>query len=179
MWSIPYFRQLVPLFPRFLPEDVVRMALKAVPSEGVQRLSSIIDILQTESKAIWRAKKADLERRDEVLLEQVGRGKDLMSVLRRAIPYFFILWQYYDDKICLQSKQIRQRPRKIDYLIAKLSRRWRMFHETWPGKSANIVQRLDICSYRYNIFRAGSYVSATCRTSRRAGEIARRDQRRK
>ena len=58
-----------------------------VPDEGAQQLSSIIDILQTLSREIFYAKKAALESGDEVLLQQVGEGKDLMSVLRRSLHY--------------------------------------------------------------------------------------------
>ena len=56
-----------------------------VPGEGVQQLSSIIDILQTQAREIFYSKKAALGSGDEALLQQVGEGKDLMSVLRRSL----------------------------------------------------------------------------------------------
>ena len=85
LWKVPYFRQFSPHLTRIFPESFLRWALRMVPGEGVQQLSSIIDILQTQAREIFYSKKAALGSGDEALLQQVGEGKDLMSVLRRSL----------------------------------------------------------------------------------------------
>ena len=54
------------------------------PFGVVQRLRQIIDTIHARSIGIIDEKKAALEQGDEALKEQVGEGKDLMSVLREC-----------------------------------------------------------------------------------------------
>lgn len=51
------------------------------PHKGVQKLKSIIDIMDQKSVSIFEAKKLALQQGDEAVLRQVGEGKDIMSIL--------------------------------------------------------------------------------------------------
>ena len=51
------------------------------PSKNLKEIKRISDTLYAQSKAIIDGKKAALESGDEALLQQVGEGKDIMSIL--------------------------------------------------------------------------------------------------
>ncbi|KAJ3479304.1 hypothetical protein NLI96_g9146 [Meripilus lineatus] len=55
-----------------------------VPSSKVQRLKNLIDVLDSESKDLLAKKRKALEDGDEAVKQQIGEGKDIMSVLLRA-----------------------------------------------------------------------------------------------
>ncbi|KAH9890482.1 cytochrome P450 [Cubamyces lactineus] len=76
--------QLLPWLVRVGPPSFRRKMVEMAPFGVVQRLRQITDTIHTRSIAIINEKKAALERGDEALKEQVGEGKDLMSVLLRA-----------------------------------------------------------------------------------------------
>ena len=59
-----------------------RILLDLVPIEGVQRTKRIVDKISEGCVAIFKAKKAAAARRDEELMQKVGEGKDVISLLR-------------------------------------------------------------------------------------------------
>ncbi|KAI0333104.1 cytochrome P450 [Cubamyces sp. BRFM 1775] len=77
-------QQLLPWLVRVGPPSFRRKIVEVIPLKIVQRLRQIIDTIHSRSIEIINEKKAALERGDEALKEQVGEGKDLMSVLLRA-----------------------------------------------------------------------------------------------
>ena len=64
-----------------------RFLVKFVPSSRVQKLRKMIDIMEKTSVQIFQSKKAALQLGDEALLKQVGRGKDIMSILCVYLSY--------------------------------------------------------------------------------------------
>ncbi|KAI0657156.1 cytochrome P450 [Cubamyces menziesii] len=78
------FHQLLPWLVRVGPPSFRRKLVEMAPFGVVQRLRQIIDTIHARSIGIIDEKKAALEQGDEALKEQVGEGKDLMSVLLRA-----------------------------------------------------------------------------------------------
>jgi hypothetical protein len=52
-----------------------------LPFAGVQMLRNMIDIMHSSSVNILKAKKTALQQGDEAVHAQVGRGKDIMSIL--------------------------------------------------------------------------------------------------
>ena len=69
------------------------MLLDLVPYEKVQTLKRICDEMNRGCEALLNAKKAALANGDEELLDKVGKGKDLMSVLRELInSYSLDVW---------------------------------------------------------------------------------------
>lgn len=55
-----------------------------VPSQHVKRLRDIIDVLHNTSVEIFETKKKALREGDRALAAQIGRGKDIISILMRA-----------------------------------------------------------------------------------------------
>ena len=73
---IPYLEYLGPAWFR-------RWLLDMTPNKALQHLKSIADIMNRHSLAIFEEKKALIESGDDALLNQVGEGRDIMSVLRK------------------------------------------------------------------------------------------------
>ncbi|KAK7685185.1 hypothetical protein QCA50_011548 [Cerrena zonata] len=62
-----------------------RGALAALlPMPTIQKLRELIDIIEVESKANLADKRTALQAGDDVVVRQVGEGKDIMSILLRA-----------------------------------------------------------------------------------------------
>ena len=59
-----------------------RGALTALlPFPTIQKLRELIDIIEVESKKILADKRTALQAGDDVVVRQVGEGKDIMSIL--------------------------------------------------------------------------------------------------
>ena len=55
--------------------------MKLVPNKTVRRTQDIVDIMDRTSVELFQRKKLALQQGDEAVLAQVGRGKDIMSIL--------------------------------------------------------------------------------------------------
>ncbi|KAI0955822.1 hypothetical protein AcV7_006385 [Taiwanofungus camphoratus] len=82
--TIHVFRELLPYVGWIGPAWFRRRVVEVFPNKQVQKLKSIVDTMATRSVEIFEAKKAALDQGDEVLAQQVGEGKDIMSLLIRA-----------------------------------------------------------------------------------------------
>lgn len=81
------FRLLIPrLFLPFLanlgPPSFRRFLLKLIPSADVKKSIEMSDVMHNTSTKIYQSKKDALAKGDDTVIEQVGRGKDVMSILR-------------------------------------------------------------------------------------------------
>ncbi|EJF59615.1 cytochrome P450 [Dichomitus squalens LYAD-421 SS1] len=79
----PWIRFFTPFLSYFGPAWFPRFLLDLVPIKGVQRLKQIVDTIQRRSEEIYHVKKIAIEKGDTDLLNAVGEGKDVMSVLLR------------------------------------------------------------------------------------------------
>ena len=61
-----------------------RRVVEALPSKNVQRLKEIADVMHARSVLIFNEKKAALEKGDDALRQQVGEGRDVMSILCKS-----------------------------------------------------------------------------------------------
>lgn len=82
MFRLQIPRLFLPYAVRLGPPGFRRFMLKLIPSADVKRARELSDIMYNTSVNIYQSKKAELEKGDEVAVEQVGRGKDAMSILR-------------------------------------------------------------------------------------------------
>lgn len=57
------------------------MIVSAIPIDRVQRMKQIVDTMHGRSVQIMEEKKCAVLRGDSALLEQIGEGKDVMSIL--------------------------------------------------------------------------------------------------
>ncbi|KAI0648492.1 cytochrome P450 [Trametes meyenii] len=79
-----------------------RKVVEMIPSAAVQRMIQISDGLHIQSLAIVNGKKAALEKGDETLKQQVGEGKDIISVLLRANMAASVEDRLPDDEVVAQ-----------------------------------------------------------------------------
>ncbi|KAF9036182.1 cytochrome P450 [Panaeolus papilionaceus] len=61
-----------------------RFFLEAFPWRTLSKIKGLVDVLERTSVEIFREKKKALEAGDDALLEQLGQGKDIISVLMKA-----------------------------------------------------------------------------------------------
>ena len=61
---------------------VRRKLLRLVPSKDIQRIVNIVDIMHEQAVEVYDAKKEALKKGEATVVQQVGRGKDILSILR-------------------------------------------------------------------------------------------------
>ncbi|KAI0628829.1 cytochrome P450 [Trametes polyzona] len=76
-------RLLLPKLTKIGPPSFRRKILELIPYAPLQRIIQISDALHASSLEIYNEKKRALEKGDEAVKQQVGEGKDIMSVLLR------------------------------------------------------------------------------------------------
>lgn len=79
--------QYIPLSEAIVPARWRRTVAELIPAPPLKRIMHIVDTLGTRSTEIFQAKKKALLAGDEALKEQVGEGKDLISVLRMFFSF--------------------------------------------------------------------------------------------
>ncbi|KAI9069672.1 cytochrome P450 [Trametes sanguinea] len=77
-------QQYFPIFEAIVPPGWRRPIANLVPWPAAHRMVELRDILRRRSTEIYEEKKAALLSGDEALKQQVGEGKDLMSILLKA-----------------------------------------------------------------------------------------------
>lgn len=75
---VPYLMKLGP--PRFR-----RFLINISPSRDLRKVKDIVDIMANTSNGIYREKLDALRHGDKAVIEQVGEGKDVMSILCKLI----------------------------------------------------------------------------------------------
>jgi len=66
------------------PPSLRQWLLDWFPDERVRELKRIVYTIYDRSKQVYLEKKTALERGDEVVRQQIGQGKDIMSILMKA-----------------------------------------------------------------------------------------------
>ncbi|OBZ67715.1 hypothetical protein A0H81_12340 [Grifola frondosa] len=84
LFEIAFFRRALPLVPEIGSPAFRRKVLGMLPIKGIQKLLAIVDTIHMRSTEIFVAKKDALLKGDESILQQIGEGKDLMSILLKA-----------------------------------------------------------------------------------------------
>jgi hypothetical protein len=65
-----------------------RYIAEIIPWKELHDVLGMVDIMDQTSTSIFEAKKKALLMGDEAVSQQVGRGKDIMSVLCQFVPIF-------------------------------------------------------------------------------------------
>ena len=81
IFRLAALRRLTPFLVRLGPPGFRRFIMKLVPNKTVRRTQDIVDIMDRTSVELFQRKKLALQQGDEAVLAQVGRGKDIMSIL--------------------------------------------------------------------------------------------------
>ncbi|KAJ7932189.1 cytochrome P450 [Mycena leptocephala] len=76
--------QLLPLLLRTTPASFRRWMIDYIPLRDLWLARDLVNAMEDNSKNILAKKKATISGDDATLLEQIGQGKDIMSLLMRA-----------------------------------------------------------------------------------------------
>ncbi|EJC98496.1 cytochrome P450 [Fomitiporia mediterranea MF3/22] len=82
--KIDFLRQFFPLAVKLGPAWLRRKLVGLVPVKDVHRLAELTDIIEGHSKKILHQKRDALAKGDDAVREQIGRGKDIMSIILKA-----------------------------------------------------------------------------------------------
>ncbi|KAF9224511.1 cytochrome P450 [Gyrodon lividus] len=77
-------RDLLPYLINIGPASLRRYILKKTPSELVQDIVNVVDAMDRTCTEVFEAKKKAFAEGDDAVMQQVGQGKDIMSILLRA-----------------------------------------------------------------------------------------------
>lgn len=89
LFRLVIIRRILPYISNLGPPSFRRFIVKLIPSSDVQKMRGMVDVMDNTSIKIFQAKKAAWEKGDEAVVEQVGRGKDIMSILRMFLIHAF------------------------------------------------------------------------------------------
>jgi len=81
--SLTFQTILIPIVSKIGTAQFRRAIVDLVPLEDVKRIRDIVDVLHSTSVEIFETKKKALREGDRALAAQIGRGKDIMSILLR------------------------------------------------------------------------------------------------
>ncbi|KLO12917.1 cytochrome P450 [Schizopora paradoxa] len=82
--SLFMLRQLLPFINQFGSANFRRKLVEWTPSRRVQRAKYLIDVLDRTSRQIYDKKIDAIRQGDKATLDQIGSGKDILSILLRA-----------------------------------------------------------------------------------------------
>ena len=74
-------RQFLPTFVKIGTPAFRRFVFELLPFDSTRTLTRIVDIMDATSRQVFQGKKDALAKGDEAVKNQIGRGKDIMSVL--------------------------------------------------------------------------------------------------
>ena len=81
MTGINLLRRLLPYVGDIGSPALRRKVLDFIPNPAVQNMKYIVDTMWRRSQEIYASKKRAFEQGDEAVAQQIGEGKDLMSIL--------------------------------------------------------------------------------------------------
>ena len=93
-----------------LPASVKQYLVDFIPNQGIKELKASVDFIDHMAREIYNAKRKALLSGDEALKQQVGEGKDIMSVLRVYFPFL-----QSDSLTSMQCGLTWRPPSKTDY----------------------------------------------------------------
>ena len=74
---------ILPSLIKFIPAPISRILAAYWPSRNLRRGRELADYMWQLSTEIYQEKVQALNRGDEAVVEQIGKGKDIMSVLSK------------------------------------------------------------------------------------------------
>lgn len=80
-------QQFVPYLVKIGSPWFRRKMLELWPSKDIQKVVNIVDIMHDQSVEVYEAKKEALTREDDTVIQQVGKGKDILSILRESMRH--------------------------------------------------------------------------------------------
>ncbi|KIJ60897.1 hypothetical protein HYDPIDRAFT_42968 [Hydnomerulius pinastri MD-312] len=84
LFKVIVARQFVPFVVKIGTPKFRKFIARIIPWKALQELIDIVEVMDKTSNEVFDAKKKALTEGDEAVLQQVGRGKDIMSILLKA-----------------------------------------------------------------------------------------------
>ncbi|KAI0332868.1 cytochrome P450 [Cubamyces sp. BRFM 1775] len=75
------WRPLLPWLKRVFPRSWLRFGAEVIPYKPLQRMRGISDSVNATARQILQQKKEMLQKGDKMMMQELGEGKDLMSIL--------------------------------------------------------------------------------------------------
>ncbi|KAI0318183.1 cytochrome P450 [Amylostereum chailletii] len=82
--TVQVWRKWLPDVVSIFPAKLLRFAAEHSPWPVVQSIVKVADTMYNTSKAAWEEKKEAVARGEDAMVNQVGGGKDIMSILLKA-----------------------------------------------------------------------------------------------
>ena len=79
--SLEAIRQLLPRIEKLGPAHLRRKLIDFWPDMKLKQLRDIVDIMDETAVDVYKKAKEGMEKGDEELVNRVGQGKDIMSIL--------------------------------------------------------------------------------------------------
>ncbi|KAJ3475171.1 hypothetical protein NLI96_g12013 [Meripilus lineatus] len=83
LFALAPFRTTLHYLKAMGPASFRRRVVDILPIPSLKRLKTIAEVLESQSREIFHAKKAALAQGEDAVVRQVGEGKDIMSILLR------------------------------------------------------------------------------------------------
>jgi hypothetical protein len=74
----------IPYIIPYIPPSLGSQLVSYVPLANVQKLRKVVEKMDQQSRQIYYEKRTALEKGDEAVAQQVGEGKDIMSILSKT-----------------------------------------------------------------------------------------------
>ena len=93
-----FARLLVPLLVKIGPPSFRRWILQFSPPGAVRELTDVVNQIESSTTGILRQKKKALDAGDAAVHSQVGKGKDILSVLRKLFSSHLVCFVSHDER---------------------------------------------------------------------------------
>ena len=90
LYHLEVARQCLPLFLSVTTPNFRKFLAGITPWPMFQRLRTMVDVMDETSCEVLESKRAAIRRGDAAVMEQVGRGKDIMSILRTSTTHIMV-----------------------------------------------------------------------------------------
>ncbi|KZT11768.1 cytochrome P450 [Laetiporus sulphureus 93-53] len=82
--AIQMWQRIVPYLVHLGPARLRAWLLDRLPDPDIRGFKKVVDTMDRRSREIYREKQTAFHQGDETLVQQIGEGKDIMSILMRA-----------------------------------------------------------------------------------------------
>jgi hypothetical protein len=84
-FALHFWRVLIPYVVPYIPSSLGSQLASYVPHANLQKLQKIVRKMDEQSRQIYYEKKTAFEKGDKAVEQQIGEGKDIMSILSKEI----------------------------------------------------------------------------------------------
>ncbi|KAH9902854.1 cytochrome P450 [Cubamyces lactineus] len=157
-------RRLLPYLPTIRLGGIGRALLQLVPHDGVRQLVEISDTLWRCSTTVYNEKKRALEEGGAAVAQQVGEGKDIMSILQHPevqeklrkeilqagadqdLDFDALMGLPYLEAVCRETLRVTRKDILLPLAEPIRGIDGQMIHEIFIPKNTTVVAGLQNCN---------------------------------